>query len=96
VLVAGGQDQTEAYRNAYSASGMKQTSVRVEACREAKKPHVARAIAWLRKNRPRSEELALEVLDELFVCEKLQEVAVSATHRSCHYPPGRTSECRDS
>ena len=32
-LVAGGQDQTKAYRLSYDAERMKQTSVRVEACR---------------------------------------------------------------
>ena len=32
-FVAGGQDQTEAYRLSYEAERMKQRSVRVEACR---------------------------------------------------------------
>ena len=41
-----------AYGMAYSASQMKQPSVRVESSRLAALPHVSAAIEWLRENRP--------------------------------------------
>ena len=48
-LVAGGQELATAYRMAYDASHMKQSSVRVEASRLAALPHVAATIEWLRE-----------------------------------------------
>ena len=83
MLVAGGQSLTESYRIAYDAVRMKQSSVKVEASRLAKKPHIARAIKELRKRMP-PEQLVSEALDEDWVIEGLQALAIS------DYAPSRT------
>lgn len=49
-LVVAGHKMTTAYRMAYSAAQMKQSSVRVEASRLASLPHVSEAIEWQRAN----------------------------------------------
>ena len=49
-LVARGQTKSQAYRSAYDAGRMKQTSIKVEANKVSKLPHVAGAIKSLREN----------------------------------------------
>ena len=78
-LVAGGQEKATAYRMAYDAEGMKQSSVRVEASRTASLPNVREAIQWLRDNRPRKTPR-----DPNDLVGSLQEIAQS------DYSPSRT------
>ena len=75
-LVAGGQELVTAYRMAYNASQMRQSSVRVESSRLAALPHVAHAITWLRGNLP-PEEFSVNALEDEWVAARIQEVAVS-------------------
>jgi hypothetical protein len=74
-----------AYRMAYNASQMKQSSVRVESSRLAALPHVSAAIEWLRANRPPQEiGMNMPALRERWLVERLQQVADS------EYSPSRT------
>ena len=78
-LVAGGQEKATAYRMAYDAEGMKQSSVRVEASRTASLPNVREAIEWLRDNRP-----AQTLRNPTDLIGSLQDIAQS------DYSPSRT------
>jgi len=75
-LVARGQNQTDAYRHAYDAERMKESSIRTESSREASKPHVAEAIANLKRNH-RPTERYVEELRADWVLTRLQEEAIS-------------------
>jgi len=75
-LVARGQNQTDAYRHAYDAERMKESSIRTESSREASKPHVAEAIANLKRNH-RPTERCVEELRADWVLTRLQEEAIS-------------------
>jgi len=48
-LVAGGISGSEAYRNAYAAGGMNDASIRQEAHRLSRLPHIAEAVTRLRE-----------------------------------------------
>jgi len=75
-LVARGQNQTDAYRHAYDAERMKESSIRTESSREASKPHVAEAIANLKRNH-RPTQRHVEELRADWVLTRLQEEAIS-------------------
>ena len=75
-LVARGQNLTDAYRHAYDAERMKESSIRTESSREASKPHVAEAIANLKRNH-RPTQRQVEELRADWVLTRLQEEAIS-------------------
>lgn len=75
-LVARGQNLTDAYRHAYDAERMKESSIRTESSREASKPHVAEAIANLKRNH-RPTQRRVEELRADWVVTRLQEEAIS-------------------
>ena len=75
-LVARGQNLTDAYRHAYDAERMKESSIRTESSREASKPHVAEAIANLKRNH-RPTQRHVEELRADWVLTRLQEEAIS-------------------
>lgn len=75
-LIARGQNLTDAYRHAYDAERMKESTVRTESSREASKPHVAEAIANLKRNH-RPTERHVEELRADWVLTRLQEEAIS-------------------
>lgn len=73
-LVARGQTKSQAYRSAYDARHMKQTSIKVEANKVSNLPHVADAIQSLRENHEPTER-TVEALTDDWIIEKLQEEA---------------------
>ena len=73
-LVARGQNKSQAYRSAYDARHMKQTSIKVEANKVSNLPHVADAIQSLRENHEPTER-TVEALTDDWIIEKLQEEA---------------------
>ena len=73
-LVARGQNKSQAYRSAYDARHMKQTSIKVEANKVSNLPHVADAIQSLRENHEPTER-TVETLTDDWIIEKLQEEA---------------------
>ena len=80
-LIAKGQHMSQAYRMAYDAENMKEPSVRVEAHKEAKKPHVAEAIENLKNNhQPTYREV--ETLRADWVIQRLQEEAIDESNPS--------------
>ena len=76
MLVAGGRSLVESYQLAYDARRMKASSIKVEASRLARKPHIARGIKQLRKART-PDELVEKALDDDWVIENLQSLVVS-------------------
>jgi len=73
-LVAKGQDKAQAYRSAYNAKKMKQTSIKVEANKLANLPHVADAITSLVAQHEPTER-TVEALTNDWIIERLQEEA---------------------
>ena len=73
-LVARGQNKSQAYRSAYDARHMKQTSIKVEANKVSNLPHVAHAIKNLRENHEPTER-TVETLTDDWIIEKLQQEA---------------------
>ena len=80
-LVAQGQHMSQAYRMSYAAEKMKESSIRVQAHKEAQKPHVAAAIQNLKDNHQPTER-KLEALREDWVLERLQEEAIDESNRA--------------
>ena len=78
-LIAKGQHMSQAYRMAYDAENMKEPSVRVEAHKEAKKPHVAQAIENLN---PQPTYREVETLRADWVIQRLQEEAIDESNPS--------------
>jgi hypothetical protein len=80
-LVAKGQTKTQAYRTAYEATGMKQSTIKVEAHKVSKLPHVAEAIdSYKRQDGP--SKRVQEQLEADWVIERLMDMASRE-----HYPP---------
>ena len=75
-LIAGGLNQTQAYRRAYSAQGMSADTVKVEACRLAKKPKIVWAVDRLRKGCPSTKRVVADLHDE-WVKMRLMDLAES-------------------
>ena len=78
-LVARGQTKTQAYRSAYDARHMKQTSIKVEANKVSNLPHVAHAIKSLRENHEPTER-TVEALTDDWIIEKLQQEATDESN----------------
>jgi len=70
---------SQAYRKAYNAEDMRDSSVRTEASREAAKPHVAEAIQNL-KNNHQPTKRKVEALQEDWIIQRLQEEAIDESN----------------
>lgn len=75
-LIAGGLNQTQAYRRAYNADGMNSNTVKVEACRLAKKPKIVWAVDRLRKGCPSTRRMVSDLTDD-WVKVKMQDMVDS-------------------
>ena len=78
-LVAKSQNKSQAYRSAYDARHMKQTSIKVEANKVSNLPHVAHAIKNLRENHEPTE-ISVEALTDDWIIEKLQQEATDESN----------------
>ena len=78
-LVARGQTKSQAYRSAYDARHMKQTSIKVEANKVSNLPHVAHAIKNLRENHEPTER-TVEALTDDWIIQRLQEEATDESN----------------
>ena len=78
-LVARGQNKSQAYRSAYDARHMKQTSIKVEANKVSNLPHVAGAIKNLRENHKPTER-TVEALTDDWIIQRLQEEATDESN----------------
>ncbi len=78
-LVARGQTKSQAYRSAYDARHMKQTSIKVEANKVSNLPHVADAIQSLRENHKPTER-TVEALTDDWIIQRLQEEATDESN----------------
>ena len=78
-LVARGQTKSQAYRSAYDARHMKQTSIKVEANKVSNLPHVADAIKNLRENHKPTER-TVEALTDDWIIQRLQEEATDESN----------------
>lgn len=78
-LVARGQTKSQAYRSAYNAGQMKQTSIKVEANKVSNLPHVAHAIKSLRENHKPTER-TVEALTDDWIIQRLQEEATDESN----------------
>ena len=78
-LVARGQTKSQAYRSAYDARHMKQTSIKVEANKVSNLPHVAGAIKNLRENHKPTER-TVEALTDDWIIQRLQEEATDESN----------------
>ena len=75
-LIAGGLNQTQAYRGAYNAQNMNPNSTKVEACKLAKHPEVVRTVKALRKGCPSTKRVVADLHDE-WVRMRLMDLAES-------------------
>ena len=75
-LIAGGLNQTQAYRQSYNADGMNGNTVKVEACKLAKHSGVVRTVKALRKGCPSTKRVVADLHDE-WVIMRLQDLADS-------------------
>jgi phage terminase small subunit len=75
-LIAGGLNQTQAYRGAYNAQGMNSDTVKVEACKLAKHSGVVRTVKALRKGCPSTKRVVADLHDE-WVRMRLMDLAES-------------------
>ena len=80
-FVAQGQDRTEAYRRAYDAKNMLESSVRTESSRLAKLAHVAAAIQKLKDNH-RPTQRTVENLKEDWIVERLEAESLDESNPS--------------
>ena len=75
-LIAGGLNQTQAYRQSYNADGMNGNTVKVEACKLAKHSGVVRTVKALRKGCPSTKRVVADLHDE-WVKMRLMDLAES-------------------
>ena len=75
-LIAGGLNQTEAYRRAYNAEGMNSDTVKVEAHRLSRHPKIVWAVDRIRKGCPSTKRVVADLHDE-WVKMRLMDLAES-------------------
>ena len=75
-LIAGGLNQTQAYRGAYNAQNMNPNSTKVEACKLAKHPEVVRTVKALRKGCPSTRRMVSDLTAD-WVTVKMQDMVDS-------------------
>ena len=74
--IAGGLNHSASYRAVYNAQGMNADTVKVEACRLAKKPKIVWAVDRLRKGCPSTKRVVADLHDE-WVRMRLMDLAES-------------------
>jgi hypothetical protein len=75
-LIAGGLNQTEAYRRAYNAEGMNSDTVKVEAHRLSRHPKIVWAVDRLRKSCPSTRRMISDLSAD-WVISAMQDFAES-------------------
>ena len=76
-LVAGGMSGSESYRNAYAAGGMNDASIRQEAHRLSRLPHIAAAITRLREE-DSAVRHSTDRLRNDWILQRLQDEAMNS------------------
>ena len=75
-LIAGGLNQTQAYRGAYNAQNMNSNTVKVEAHRLSRHPKIVWAVDRIRKGCPSTKRVVADLHDE-WVKMRLMDLAES-------------------
>ena len=75
-LIAGGLNQTQAYRGAYNAEGMTSDTVKVEAHRLSRHPKIVWAVDRLRKGCPSTRRMVSDLTAD-WVTVKMQDMVDS-------------------
>ena len=74
--LAGGLNRSASYRAVYNAQGMNADTVKVEACRLAKKPKIVWAVDRLRKGCPSTRRMVSDLTAD-WVTVKMQDMVDS-------------------
>ena len=75
-LIAGGLNQTEAYRRAYNAANMNSNTVKVEAHRLSRHPKIVWCVDRLRKSCPSTRRMVSDLTAD-WVTVKMQDMVDS-------------------